>query len=173
MIKKIIALTSLFGLLTYGVYAGISDTIYTDEQYGFSISLPSGFQTVKNHKGARIVIVFPQKLSRGFYRDNIAVSISSIQRANKTADEIMDIYFKYDGTVLGRKEMFINGTRFFSIEQTHTRSFWFFKLRIKLLHLIAEKGTMLYTVSYSATTDNYDRNINKAKQVMHTFKFTE
>lgn len=174
MIKKIMLFTAVFCALASNAYPGgeSRDIAYEDKQYGFSIAYPSNFQTVKNHQGARIVILLPQKLSKGFYRDNIVVSVNSIQLAGRTADEIIDIYFKYDGTVLDRNEITINGTRFFSIVQTHTRSFWFFRLNLKIHHLITERGAMLYTISYSALIDNYDKNIAKAKQIMHTFKFT-
>lgn len=151
--------------------AHAEDSVYTDQRYGFSIRYPSGCRTLINYRGSALIIVLA-KVSP-FFTNNVIVTVAKGSSMGRPLEELIDIYFKYDGTVSEKKKVTINNIKFLSVVQTQTKSFWFFKLKLKLYHLIAVKGNRMYTITYNATPDSYDKYLALAKKTMHTFKFIE
>jgi len=146
-----------------------SNKVYIDKKYDFSITYPSGLRILPNQKGAQLIIMLA-KVSP-FLSNNIIVSVARGRTTGRPLEELVDIYFKYDRTVLEKKEVTINGIKFLSVVQTLSKSFWFIKLRFKLYHLITVKANRIYTITYNATPETFDRYLPLAKSIMHTFKF--
>jgi len=142
---------------------------YVDKKYGFSIAYPSELRILPSQKGAQLTIMLA-KVSP-FLSNNIIISVAGGRSTGRPLEELVDIYFKYDRTVSEKKEVTINGIKFLSVVQTLSKSFWFIKLRFKLYHLITVKGNRIYTITYNATPETFDRYLPLAKSIMHTFKF--
>lgn len=147
------------------------ETEYTDKKYGFSITYPSSYRVIKNYRGVPIIIFLPR--SSFFFNDNIAISVTSARPVDRSLEELVDIYFKYDKTVSEKKEVLINDIKFLSVVQAQTKQFWFFKFNLKLHHLITIRGTRIYTITYTAAAHNYDKYIEETEKIMKSFRFTE
>lgn len=162
----ILFLLLLILIQTATVFA--EDITYIDKKYGFSITYPSEFRFSKDASKGYIVLAFPKK-DFSLYADNITVIASHTTPSCHSAEEIIDIYFKYSKSVIKREKILINGINFLSVIQTQKMFF----LNLKQYHLITTKGTKIYTITYAATIENYDKFLDKAKQIMHTFKFID
>ncbi|UCH12922.1 MAG: hypothetical protein JSW18_03015 [Candidatus Omnitrophota bacterium] len=159
----------LFLLLLSYAHAYAEDTTYTDEKYNFYITYPSDYRTFENFKGASITVFFPKQGFFDFFNGYVSVIAKSTRPTSRPTGELIDIYFKYDKTVSGKEQVKINDIDFLSVVQT--KKMFFFDL--KLYILITVKGTKMYTITYINTADNYDKCIDKAKQIMHSFRFLE
>lgn len=151
------------------VQAYAEDAIYTDEKYGFSIAYPLNCRALKNYRGALITIFFPKISFFDFFNGAISINVRSVRSADRPLEELVDIYFKYSKSVLEKEKVIINDIKFLSVIQTQKMFLW----NLKLHHLITVKGTKIFSITYIATVNNYDKHINKAKDIMHTFKFVE
>lgn len=159
----------LFLLILLHTQAYAEDTTYTDDKYGFSITYPSNYRTFKNFKGAPITVFFPKGGFFNFFNGYVNVVAKSTKPTHRPTEELIDIYFKYDKTVLKREQVVINDIDFLSVVQTKRMFF----LNLKLYILITVKGTKIYTITYANTTNNYEKYIDKAKDIMHSFRFVK
>jgi hypothetical protein len=153
------------------VVSAQDETTYKDDKYGFTISYPSGLRAIKNYQPNVPLTILLQPKSI-FFNNQIIVTVSNIRPSSKSTEEMIDIVFKYDRTVEERKDVTNNGIKFTSVIQTQERKILFFPLRLKLYHLIAAKGNRIYTITYIATQDSFNSQLEEAKSVMHSFKFT-
>ena len=167
MKKVYFVLLFVLFFLAAQVYA--EDIIYTDEKYDFSITHSSNYRVFKNFKGTSITVFFPSAGLFNFFNGNVSVAVKSTKPTRRPMEELIDIYFKYDKTVLEREQVKINNIDFFSVVQT--KKMFFFDL--KLYILITVKGTKVYTITYVNTVRNYDKYTDKAKEIMHSFRFVE
>lgn len=166
---KKISFILLFLLLFLHTQARAEDTTYTDEKYNFSITYPSDYRTFENYKGAAITVFFPKQGFFNFFNGYVSVIAKSTRPTSRPTEELIDIYFKYDKTVLKKEQVKINDIDFLSVVQT--KKMFFFNLKIYIL--ITVKGTKIYTITYINTANNYEKCIDKAKQIMHSFRFVE
>jgi len=170
MKKIIIAITIALFISANTAFA--ENITYEDKKFNFSISYPSNFRSMKNFKGARLAIIFPIKSFMGFLKVNaLTVTATTVKRTDRPLEELIEINYKYDGTVIDKGEVIINDIKFFSVLQRKEQSFWFFKLNLKLYNLIAIRGSTIYAISYAGLSDTFDNNIDAAKKIMQTFKF--
>ena len=158
-------------VLLCSAHAYSKDAIYIDKKYGFSIEYPEQYRVLKNYKNAPLVILFPVKKLFSLFNSNVAITVTTARPSKKSLEDIVDIYFKYDKTVSDRKEVSINRIKFISITQTQKKSLWFFKLNIKLHHLIAVRKKRIYTITYSADTNVYDKYAKEAEKIMRSIRF--
>lgn len=166
--KKVFFITLLIFLLFLET-AYAEDTTYLNKGYGFSIAYPSNYRVLKNLRGAPLIIFFPGKSF--FFNNSILVSVSGTGAGEKSIEEYLNIYFKYDKTVSEKKEVLINGIRFLSVVQTQRKSLWFLEYNIKLYHLFTVRGTKVYTITYAADEDSFSKYLKEAKKIMESFKF--
>ncbi|GAG82016.1 unnamed protein product, partial [marine sediment metagenome] len=164
---KKISFILLFLLLLSYAHAYAEDTTYTDEKYNFSITYPSDYRVFENYKGAAITVFFPKQGFFSFFNGYVNVIAKSTRPTTRPTEELIDIYFKYDKTVLKKEQVKINDIDFLSVVQT--KRMFFFNLKVYIL--ITVKGTKIYTLTYINTANNYDKHIDKAKQIMHSFRF--
>lgn len=157
----------LFLLLLFHTQSYAEDTTYTDQKYNFSITYPSDYRVFKNFKGVAITVFFPREDFFNLFNGYVNVVAKSIRPSHRPTEELIDIYFKYDKTVLQKEQVKINDIDFLSVVQTK-RMFLF---NLKLYILLTAKGTKIYTITYANTANNYDKHMDKAKQIMHSFKF--
>lgn len=155
----------LLSLLLFCVQAFAEDATYINEKYGFSITYPSNRRIIKNYSDILLSIFLPS--TSFFDRTFVNITAKSTAVSDRSPEEIADIYFKYSKSVQERKYITINGTKFLSV--VWLRRIFF--LNLKQYLLITSKGTKTYIMSYTATINNYDKHINEAKEIMHSFRF--
>lgn len=145
------------------------ESTYTDDKLGFSITYPSGYRVLKNYqKNVPLLIFLPSRTM--IFNDYIAINITNVRLLSRPIEELIDINFKYDKTVLEKKDMVINGIKFITVTQTQTQKILFFNLKLKLYHIICFKGAKIYTITYTATAETFDKNLDQAKKIMYSFR---
>lgn len=94
--KKVFFITLLI-FLFFLETAYAEDTTYLNKGYGFPTAYPSNYRVLKNLRGAPLIIFFPGKSL--FFNNSILISVSGTSAGEKSIEEYLSIYFKYDKTV--------------------------------------------------------------------------
>lgn len=163
--KKIIFLSILLLILFSSIQVYSDDTTYIDKKYGFSITYPSNYYVLKNYKELLLLIYFPRMSFFGI--SYVSIVAKRAGAAAGSAEKVIDIYFKYSKSVSEKKYVTINDTNFLSVIMAQKKFFF----NIKQHHLITTKGNYIYIITYTALLDTFDRHLDRAKEIMHSFRF--